>query len=114
MKEANFLTNNGSNVYIIHMRDMFRASKIMQQRALSNPKIEVIWNSLVVEAYGDENWKGVLGGLKASVVGLFAAGDVQDKKYRHARTGENQRLTFSYGSGPTTCLSLNQSDFPMF
>ncbi|CAH8334529.1 unnamed protein product [Eruca vesicaria subsp. sativa] len=36
----------------------------MQQRALSNPRIEVIWNSSVVEAYEDENGKGVLGGLK--------------------------------------------------
>ncbi|KAL0713223.1 hypothetical protein Bca4012_020201 [Brassica carinata] len=96
MKKANFLTKNGSNVYIIHMRDMFRASKIMQQRALSNPKIEVIWNSLVVEAYGDENWKGLLGGLKASVVGLFAAGDVQDKKYRQARTVKGYLISFSH------------------
>ncbi|CAH2051445.1 unnamed protein product [Thlaspi arvense] len=136
MEEANFLTKYGSKVYIIHRRDTFRASKIMQQRAMSNPKIEVIWNSSVVEAYGDENGKGVLGGLKVknvvtgnvsdlkvsglffaighepatkfldgqleldgdgyvltkpgttktSVVGVFAAGDVQDKKYRQAIT----------------------------
>ncbi|KAJ8567741.1 hypothetical protein K7X08_019949 [Anisodus acutangulus] len=132
MEEANFLTKYGSKVYIIHRRDEFRASKIMQNRALSNPKIEVIWNSSIVEAYGEK----LLGGLKVknvvtgevsnlkvsglffaighepatkfldgqleldsdgyvvtkpgttltSVKGVFAAGDVQDKKYRQAIT----------------------------
>ncbi|KAL3527325.1 hypothetical protein ACH5RR_011981 [Cinchona calisaya] len=132
MEEATFLTKYGSKVYIIHRRDEFRASKIMQNRALTNPKIEVLWNSVVVEAYGEK----VLGGLKVknmvtgevsdlnasglffaighepatkfldgqleldgegyvvtkpgtthtSVKGVFAAGDVQDKKYRQAIT----------------------------
>ncbi|GMH24527.1 hypothetical protein Nepgr_026370 [Nepenthes gracilis] len=135
MEEATFLTKYGSKVFIIHRRDSFRASKIMQKRALENPKIEVLWNSVVVEAYGDGE-KGVLGGLKVknvvsgevsdlrisglffaighepatqflggqleldsdgyivtkpgttqtSVRGVFAAGDVQDKKYRQAVT----------------------------
>ncbi|KAF2312531.1 hypothetical protein GH714_034975 [Hevea brasiliensis] len=132
MEEANFLTKYGSKVCIIHRRDAFRASKIMQNRALSNPKIEVIWNSMVVEANGER----LLGGLQVknvatgqvsdlkvsglffaighepatkfldgqlqldsdgyvmtkpgttqtSVRGVFAAGDVQDKKYRQAVT----------------------------
>nr|POE45931.1 thioredoxin reductase 2 [Quercus suber] len=137
MEEATFLTKYGSIVYIIHRRDTFRASKIMQQRALTNPKIQVLWNSAIVEAYGDENTNNrVLGGLKVknvlsgkvsdlnvsglffaighepatkfldgqleldsggyvvtrpgttltSVHGVFAAGDVQDKKYRQAVT----------------------------
>lgn len=135
MEESTFLTKYGSKVYIIHRRDSFRASKIMQNRAVSNPKIEVIWNSEVVEAYG-EGERGALGGLKlknlvtgeitdlkvsglffaighepatkfldgqlqldsdgyvitkpgttqTSVRGVFAAGDVQDKKYRQAIT----------------------------
>ncbi|KAF3437464.1 hypothetical protein FNV43_RR20217 [Rhamnella rubrinervis] len=135
MEEATFLTKYGSEVHIIHRRDTFRASKIMQHRALSNPKIRVIWNSTVVEAYGDGE-RGALGGLKiknlvtgdisdlkvsglffaighepatkflggqleldsdgyvvtksgttqTSVPGVFAAGDVQDKKYRQAVT----------------------------
>ncbi|KAL3679896.1 hypothetical protein R1sor_022852 [Riccia sorocarpa] len=134
MEEATFLTKYGSKVYIIHRRDEFRASKIMQARVLANPKIEVIWDSTVVEAVG--NGKGSLGGLKiqnvktnevtelavsglffaighepaskflggqletdadgyiitkpgttiTSVDGVFAAGDVQDKKYRQAIT----------------------------
>ncbi|EXB95107.1 Thioredoxin reductase 2 [Morus notabilis] len=125
MEEATFLTK----------RDTFRASKIMQKRALENPKIKVVWNSAVAEAFG-EGGKGVLGGLKiknlvtgdiselkvsglffaighepatkflggqleldadgyivtkpgttqTSVRGVFAAGDVQDKKYRQAVT----------------------------
>ena len=132
MEEANFLTKYGSEVYIIHRRDSFRASKIMQNRALTNPKIRVLWNSVVVEAFGEKG----LGGLKVkntvtgevselkvsglffaighepatkflggqleldsdgyvvtkpgttltSVRGVFAAGDVQDKKYRQAVT----------------------------
>ncbi|KAL2928046.1 Thioredoxin reductase 2 [Bienertia sinuspersici] len=137
MEEANFLTKYGSKVYIVHRRGEFRASKIMQKRAIENPKIEVMWNSVVVEAYGDEEKENrVLGGVKVkdvvsgevkdvkvsglffaighepatkflgnqleldadgyvvttpgttktSVKGVFAAGDVQDKKYRQAVT----------------------------
>ncbi|KAG5614129.1 hypothetical protein H5410_013953 [Solanum commersonii] len=132
MEEATFLTKYGSKVYIIHRRDEFRASKIMRNRAFSNPKIEVIWNSAVVEAYGEKSLGGlkvenvvtgevsdlevsglffaighepatkfldgqlqldaeryvatVPGTTKTSVRGVFAAGDVQDKKYRQAIT----------------------------
>lgn len=152
MEEANFLTKYGSRVYIVHRRDTFRASKIMQARALNNPKIEVLWNSEVVEAYPKER-NGPLGGVKVnnvisrevsdltvsglffaighepatkfldgqleldadgyvvtkpgstqtSVKGVFAAGDVQDKKYRQAITAA--------GSGQFIILlcSLHQS-----
>ena len=54
MEEANFLTRFASKVYIIHRRDSFRASKIMIERTMKNPKIEVLWNSEVVEVLGDE------------------------------------------------------------
>jgi len=134
MEEATFLTKYGSKVYLVHRRDEFRASKIMQARVLENPKIEVCWNSVVEEAFGNE--KGLLGGVKlkdvktgelkdvqasglffaighepaskfldgqldldadgyvktkpgtteTNIPGVFAAGDVQDKKWRQAIT----------------------------
>lgn len=54
MEEANFLTRFASKVYIIHRKDSFRASKIMADRSMKNPKIEVIWNTEVTEVIGDE------------------------------------------------------------
>ncbi len=53
MEEATFLTRFAKKVYLLHRRDSFRASKIMQDRALKNPKIEVIWNVEVEEVKGD-------------------------------------------------------------
>ncbi|MCA9385617.1 thioredoxin-disulfide reductase [Candidatus Dojkabacteria bacterium] len=54
MEEATFLTRFAKKVYIIHRRESFRASKIMQERALKNEKIEVIWNTEVKEVHGDQ------------------------------------------------------------
>jgi thioredoxin reductase (NADPH) len=59
MEEATFLTKFASKVTIVHRRHEFRASAIMAERALSNPKIEVIWNSVVEEVLGDDAVTGV-------------------------------------------------------
>jgi thioredoxin reductase (NADPH) len=53
-EEADFLTRYASKVYLIHRRDEFRASKIIQKRVFENPKIEVIWDTAVTAIYGDE------------------------------------------------------------
>ena len=59
MEEATFLTRFASKVYLIHRRDSFKASKIMQERAINNPKIEVIWNTEIAELKGAANLEAV-------------------------------------------------------
>ena len=131
VEEAVFLTRFGKTVTIVHRRDMLRASKVMQQRALNHPKITFIWNTVVEEVLGDRSVTGVrlrdtatdvvtqhsydavfvaIGhepntavfagqialdakgyvvspdGTRSSVDGVFAAGDVQDTRYRQAVT----------------------------
>lgn len=134
MEEATFLTKFASKVSVIHRRDSLRASKIMQDRAFKNERIEFVWNSVVEEILGEKG-KGVTGvklknieteeiteikidgvfiaighnpntkifnGLletdengyiitsegtsETSIPGVFAAGDVQDTKYKQAIT----------------------------
>jgi thioredoxin reductase (NADPH) len=55
MEEATFLTRYASRVYLIHRRDKLRASKIMQDKAFKNPKIEFVWDTGVEEILGDGN-----------------------------------------------------------
>lgn len=72
VEEATFLTRYASKVYIIHRRDQFRAQKILQERALANPKIEVIWNTVVEEIGGE--------------------GSVEWVRLRNVVTGEERKL----------------------
>ena len=67
MEEATFLTKFASKVTIVHRREEFRASKIMQDRALSNPKIEVAWNATIDEIHGETEVTGVT--LRDTVTG---------------------------------------------
>jgi len=59
IEEASFLTKFASKVTLIHRRDEFRASKIMQDRAFANPKIDVLWNHTVTKVNGDDKVDGI-------------------------------------------------------
>lgn len=110
MEEALVLTKFASEVAIIHRRDSFRASKIMQDRVFSNPKIKVLFNTQVVDVLGQDKVEGLklnngttlttdglfvaighkpndelLKGLE-NTPGIFIAGDVIDLKYKQAVT----------------------------
>jgi len=73
-EEATFLTRFASEVYLIHRRDSLRASKIMADRALANPKIKLVWNSLVTGYITD------------------AAGEVSGVHVKNVLTGETSEL----------------------
>ncbi len=80
LEEATFLTKFASKVTVIHRRDELRASKIMQERAFANPKLEFRWNAEVVDAFGDTKLEGlavrdtVTGNeSRLAVTGLFVA-----------------------------------------
>jgi thioredoxin reductase (NADPH) len=67
LEEATFLTRFASKVYLIHRRNELRASRIMQQRAQNDPKIEFVWNSQVIDILGEEKVTGVK--IKDTVTG---------------------------------------------
>ena len=95
MEEATFLTRFAKNVTVIHRRDKLRASKIMQDRALANPKISFKWNSEVAEVLGDNK-----------VTGL---------RLRDTQTGEQSKLPVdgmfvAIGHDPRTELFTGQLD----
>lgn len=72
VEEADYLTRYAEKVYIIHRRDEFRASKLIQERTLKNPKIEVLWNRKVVEMAGQPT------GLQRLVLEDTVSGDRSD------------------------------------
>ena len=80
MEEATFLTKFASKVTVIHRRDTLKASKIMQERALKNEKIEFLWNSRVVGLVGTDKLEAAIiqntvSGAQSTlnVAGLFVA-----------------------------------------
>ncbi|MBI4491482.1 MAG: thioredoxin-disulfide reductase [Chloroflexi bacterium] len=77
VEEATFLTRYASKVYIIHRRDEFRATKLLQQRAFANPKIEVVWDSVVDRVGGTETvgWLEVRN-VKTGATGRLDVGGV--------------------------------------
>lgn len=73
-EEALFLTRYASRVRILHRRDKFRASKILQDRVFANEKIEVIWNTVVTEIFGE---KGTVTGVKTRNTVTGEAGELK-------------------------------------
>lgn len=61
VEEAIYLTNHASKVTLIHRRDELRSEKILQQRAMANPKIEILWDSVLEEVLGQDSPPGVTG-----------------------------------------------------
>ncbi len=132
LEEATFLTKFADKVTLIHRRKELRASKIMQDRAFANPKVEFLWNSVVTDVKGDGRVEALQlrdtetgaeselevtglfvaighdpntklfvdkieldadgyivtkpGSTETSIPGVFAAGDVQDHRYKQAIT----------------------------
>lgn len=94
MEEATYLTKFASKVYIIHRRDELRASRIMQERLLSKPNAEVLWNKTVVDVLGDEKVTGVR--LKDAQSGEESTLDIQGL---FVAIGHTPATKFLEGSG---------------
>ncbi|WP_028245631.1 thioredoxin-disulfide reductase [Pseudoclavibacter soli] len=95
LEEATFLTRFASKVYLIHRRDELRASKIMQQRALANDKIEPVWNAQVVQLNGDNALESV---------------ELEDTVTGEHRTLALEGLFVAIGNDPRTELFADQID----
>jgi thioredoxin reductase (NADPH) len=95
MEEATFLTKFASKVTVVHRRDAFRASKVMQDRLFANPKIEVAWNNVVEEILGDDAVTGVV---------------LRDTQTGDTRTLPTDGVFMAIGHDPTTALFRDQLD----
>lgn len=100
IEEANFLTKFASKVSVIHRRDELRASKIMQDKVLNNPKISFIWDSVVDEVLGkEENGKKSMTGLRLKNV---KTGEILEMKA--------DGLFIAIGHDPNTAIFKGQID----
>jgi len=95
MEEATFLTKFADKVYLIHRKDSFRASKVMQERAFNDPKIEILWNKQVAHIYGDQLVTGI--GIVDTVDGTESTIDLSG-------------LFIAIGADPRTHLVHGQLD----
>lgn len=93
VEEAIFLTKYGSKVFIVHRRDELRASKIMAQRAMSHPKIEILWNSAVVKIEGDKVVRSIL---------------LKNLQSGHSTSRQAAGVFFAIGHLPNTAFLNNQ------
>ena len=93
MEEATFLTKFGKSVRVVHRRDSLRASKILQQKALENPKIEFIWNNVVADIKGNNKISTIL---------------VKDINTGKERTIETGGLFVAIGHEPNTAIFKGQ------
>ncbi len=93
MEESTFLTKYGSKIYLIHRRDKLKATPVMQDRLFTNSKIEVIWDSLVLEALGEQKLTGV---------------KIKDIKKQQGRTIEASGLFYAIGHTPNTSFLNGQ------
>jgi thioredoxin reductase (NADPH) len=93
MEEATFLTKFGKSVMVVHRRDSLRANKILQQKALENPKIEFIWNNVVADIKGNNKISTVL---------------VKDINTGKERTIETGGLFVAIGHEPNTAIFRGQ------
>jgi len=91
VEEATYLTKYASKVHLVHRRDELRASKIMAERATSNPKIEIVWNHGIDEVLGDS---------KTGVTGVRLKSTVDDSTHDRAATG----MFLAIGHTPNTAF----------
>ena len=95
VEEATYLTKFGSVVYMVHRRDELRASKIMQERAFKNPKLEIIWDTVLEDAVG----KDYLTGAR-----------LKNVKTQEVREMEVTGLFYAIGHTPNTSIFNGQLD----
>ena len=94
LEEANFLTKFAKKVYVVHRRDSFRASKPLQQRTFDNPKIEILWNTGVVE-------------IVANAQGVYAL-KVENLQTKEVYQRETNGLFVAIGHTPNTKFLAGQ------